>query len=611
MSDFDSIAVESKWCELYRLLLAPGTVAYALAPTARSNKPIKVNSGDAGALMSEAERAGAGHAAWAVVAPLRADLLVLDIDECADVVWPTLRDAAADVGAGVAHCAASGRPDCLHVALACPTDLAMQYLLRLVEDLRRRHGPALSETAGIDVRGRKPIRLPGSVSLKGHAPCVAVDEHTLAPITAIAAAHRAAAALEELPHTERVPRPTIAAPRLDDHAAAEDEASGLQWEAPRAWRARTPLSAEDWHVLNDLGADRSLAATDGAWRLWRHGLRSFAAARWWYERLPCFTKFRDRDLEAHRKRGGRGPMRWDACQSHWNSIVRRARAHQPEIPVADQAVIDAVLEELTWWPEADLAATAAALIYHRFADGHGIHARPIARRDLNTLMHFSDGTASRTLGELARRGVLTLVERWPANNPRRANLYTLTVPPRIYRGDRAHDVTSPPARTSLPHPLWGQVGHKIRRTWLQLTSLGQAVSTKALARTTGTPAGDHSHGLLQHLHTLETLGLVTRSGRGRGTLWQAAPGSTLDVAARACGATDRSRQISARVVAERRCWHSETRSEQARSKRGLQILRERLTHSDATATVLPFPDARRSSRHTSRHRRRVPQQDGP
>lgn len=610
VSDHDSVAVESRWSELYRLLLAPGTVAYALAGTARSNKAIKVDSGDAAALMAEAERAGAGRAAWAVVAPLRPDLLVLDIDECADVVWPTLRDAAADVGASVAHCAASGRPDCLHVALACPTEPSRRQLITLITRLRQHHRLALPDTADIDIRGRKPIRLPGSASLKGQAPCVAVDEETLLPITAVAAASRASAAIALLPQ-QNSSRFVPSAPPLDNAGRTTDDGGGLQWESPRAWRARTPLSAEDWHVLNDsLLPDRSLAATSGAWCLWRHGLRSFAATRWWYERMPCFAKFRDRDVEAHQRRGGRGPMRWDSCQQHWNSIVRRAHAHKPDIPPADRAVIDAVLEEVTWWPEADLAATAALLVHHRFADGHGIHARPVARRDLSMLLHLTDGTATRALRELVHRGVLELVQQWPASNPRHANLFTLTVPSRLYRGNRAHDVTSPPASASLPHPLWGSLGHAVRRTWLLLTRCGSETTTSDLALLTGTSVGDSTYGLLHQLRTLEQVGLAERSGVGRGTTWAPRRDASLDDAARRVGADDRARQLSARVIAERRCWHAETRSEQARSRRGLDVLRSRLTHVDAEgALVAPMFD-RRFGRRGERPKRMIRYADG-
>lgn len=608
----DASSDETRWAELFRILLDPGTTAYALAPTDRANEPVKVNSGDAVDLMTEAERAGAGQAIWAVVAPLRADLLVLDIDECADEVWPTIRDAAADVGAGIVHCATSGRPNCLHAALTVPTPHAYARLEEIFADLRERHAPYLPAGAAIDVRGRKPIRLPGSASLKGHGHCTVVDEYTLAPITAIEAVKRAVDAAADDVTQPATPGGTAeATPVLlpsDDHS----ESHGLQWESPRAWRARQRMSPDEWRKLNTTNpADRSMAATEAAWLLWRHGVRSFAAARWWYEHLPAFAKFRDRDVDAHRKAGRRGPIRWEACQQHWQSIVRRARAHRPAIPASDQAVIDAALEEISWWPEADLAAAAAVIVHQRYRDGHGITARPVARRDLSTWLHLSDGTAARTLQALVRRGLLVLVERWPEGNPRHANLYTLAVPSRIYRGKVAHDVTSPRVRTTLTHPLWAQLGHTCRRVWAALQTL-PSPTTSRIATLLGLPTGDQTYGVLRSLHHLGELGLVQRTGRGRGTRWVLGA-TTPDDAAATCGALDRARQISARVVAERRCWHAESRSEQDRSRRGLEVLRRRLTHADAIPGMVHAFTARTESspqrRSGSRYRRTA--RDGP
>lgn len=587
VSDHDSVTTESRWSELYRLLLASGTVAYALAPTGRMNEPVKVGSGDAGRLMAEAEHAGAGRAVWAVVAPLRPDLLVADLDECADILWPVIRDTAEDVGAAVAHLATSGRPNCLHVALACPTPLARAELTAVIARTFEFHRPALPSSAAADIRGRKPLRLPGSCSLKGLDPCVVIDTDTMLPITAVAAAFRATQALRVLPSPTDQTNPSggfaseVGADDLIDSTAS----TTLQYESPRAWRARKRLTGDDWRILNDsTRTDRSLAATEGAWRLWRHGVRSFAAARWWYERLPCFAKFRDRDLQAHRQRGARGPMRWEHCARHWASIVRRARTHKPTVPAEDQTVIDAVLAEVSHWDEPELSATVAVLIAERFASGHGIHARPIARRDLNMWMHFSDGTAARVLQELRRRDVLELVEQWPAVNPRHANLYTLKVPSAIYRGKGAHDVTSPTAKRYLTSPLWAHIGHLPRTVWTQLATHTHGLSSSHLATSLGIPQGDRTYGVVRALRTLASLGLAVRTGRGRTTRWQAAPDITPELAATSSGATERARQIHARVVAERRCWHSETRREQARSKRGLVALRARLTHADANAS---------------------------
>jgi len=83
----------SALAELASLLAAPTVRAWALARTDGANQAIQVGSGDASQVVRRA-RLGTDAAVWAVVAQPRAELIALDIDECAELVVPEIRQAA-------------------------------------------------------------------------------------------------------------------------------------------------------------------------------------------------------------------------------------------------------------------------------------------------------------------------------------------------------------------------------------------------------------------------------------------------------------------------------------------------------------------------------------
>lgn len=636
--DHDSVT-ESRWSEVYGLLSAPGGESFALAGTATPNKARRERSGNPAELITEAERAGGGKAIWAVVAPIRSDLLVIDLDRCADQVWPRLRDVLGDYSATAAYLARSGSPDSLHVILTSPSPASDRALREFLADLRRQLNLSARR---VDVLSPGHLlRLPGSASLKpgGHH-CTPVNDD-LAPITAVQTAERLRAALgsdepgpvvatfarhgdgwcvqldaelyrpglevevhrrdgqvkrvrvgavvshagdrllaeitEDLtPHSPAAAGSVVAvssAAQLHELAPNHPGEGELQWQAPRAWRRRRSISAQQWRILNDTGGeDRSAAATAAAWVLWDVGLRSFAAVRWFYAHCPAFAKFRDRD-------GGRRRAR-SACAAHWQSIAGRANAHRPPLDPADQAVVDDALKEVATWDNPDLVAAAVAVITHRYTDGYGLADRPIAKRCLAGWMSICDSRAFVHLQRLQERGLLVRTRDWRDGPANEAALYSLRVPDRIYRGNGDHDVTDP----HRLHPLWGQLGHTAHLLWALLSATSQPSTTANLARSTPLSPGGSGWGVLGLLNTLESLGLVRRTGTGKGTRWNVAHDqasqAAIDQAATVSGAFERAKQLRARIVGERKAYHAEGPGERARMRTGLKVLRERLSYTD-------------------------------
>lgn len=595
------VADTATLAELADLLADPAVRAWALAPNQGDNQAIQVGSGTAGQLVRRA-RLGTDAAVWAIVAPPRPELVALDIDECADLVLPEIRQAAAETATDIVAAVASGRPDCLHLWCVPATQHGRDELLRQIAGIRRHHDlPA----GAIDHRDGKAIRLPGSASLKPTGRSAQLIElDTGAPIEvrtvlyAVRSAlpQQASAAAAKTPQRRR-PAPTTAPLPLEGEGVTR-----LVTEAPRAWRPRRPFTPDDWSVLNDdTSRDRSAAATAAAWVLWRHGIRSSAAALWWYQRVSAFDKFRQRDEEA--RVAGRSSD-WLACSQHWSAIVRRARGYRPDSSAADRQLLDAAREEIQWWDNAELQATAAVVI-DRFDDGYGLTDRPLARRDLQLELHLSDGVATSRLDALVRRGLLVRTAQWSASAPREAARYSLKVPAATYRGESAHDVTSP--AVPLRHALWGVLPQAARRALVTLLS-HPPTPARTMATLLGLPLGDATHGVRHLLRLLESAGLAQRTGTGRGTTWSAASSPDLDAAATLTGAATRARELAARICGERACWHAESHAEATRSHHGLEALRRRITHIDVRGRR-PRPPRPTRPRRSTLHSRRPPPGD--
>mgnify|MGYP001194468232 FL=1 len=569
----------ARWAALYEQLLDlddPEAIAHALKARPDGGEPERVDTGDPIDLITTAENVGEGRSEVAIVTQIRPDLMVIDLDRCTDLMLGTVLRAADDYAAQVAHLAASGSPDSVHIALACPSEVSRAAIMADIHAARLNHGLTNTEC---DIRtSPQPLRLPGSAPLKpGGGWCVPIDVDSHEPITPAAAAHRARIAVRCLPEAG-LPGLTAAARSVTppsapgalgapEHAPGAPEGASwgaLDHVAPRAWRRRAPLTAQQWGLLHTTPAegDRSHAATAAAWVCWQAGVRSWKIASSWYRTYPAFAKFAERA---------------DGGATHWQSIVERARAHRPPPDPDDTELIADVLDAISTWDDPELVAAAYAVVTHRFADGHGTTDRPIAWRDLAIWLTVSADTAGRRLQALMRRGLLRLsIPHDRATAPNAANCYTLCTPAPIYRTGLRHDVTEGGRGRTLLHPLWSTLGHAAARIW-HLLSPTSSTPTPALAARLGLAPGTLSHGPRRLLAALEGLGLAVREGTGRGTRWRRGP-QTLDAAADAAGVTDARLTLLRTINAERAAWHAPTVRSSRRVRERLKELVARAHH---------------------------------
>ena len=603
MSDHESdTAPITRWAESYRLLVGPACTdpAYALVPSPKGGNDASrvATAADPAELIADAERVGAGRAGVAVVAPIRPELLVVDLDGCAAQVLQQVRSAATSAGAVLAYLAASGSPDSVHVAFAV-TPATRPAAAEAVDAVRREAG---LDPKTVDVRTpRHYLRLPGSMSLKGGQRCWPITDDG-ARMTAIGAASRLRTALAAVEGSwsrsdiEAALAPTVSSPRdgvTSQSSPADTSADGgpdvevgvalsaVDVEAPYAWGPPKRMTAEHLRVLNRAPGPgkRSDAATAGAWVLIDLKIRSWRTAKPFYDRYPCFVKFRERDQQAT-ARGTRYSARHVShSYKHWRHVLERFRSHQPPVSAEDQALITDVLAEVACWDDANLVAAAVAVVHHRFADGHGTADRPLADRCLAGWLAVEHTTAQRRLKGLLERGLLELVvphDRYAARHE--AHRYRLRRPSIIYRTNLRHDVTCPP---SLTHPLWGVLGQSVRHVWEKLRS--EPAPTAVLAELTGQPAGTSSHGTKKALDALCAVGLARRRGTGPRTVWVRSE-TQLDVVADHHGATARHRLLLATINTEREAWHAITRRARATARTKLAYLHTR-QHASAVGAA--------------------------
>ncbi|MGJ0121686.1 hypothetical protein ACQ7HM_20995 [Williamsia sp. MIQD14] len=565
----------SRWFETYHLLVGVSCPdpAYALEPAPTGcNEGTRVATGnDPAVLIAEAETAGAGRSALAVVSPIRPELLLVDLDLCANEVLSAVITAATATGAVLAYVAASGSPNSLHVAFAV-TPSGRLLAAAAVEAVRR--AQRMSAKAVDIPTPRRYVRLPGSASLKGAGVCwpVTVEGNRL---TAIATAERLRAALATVedewsahdvaahyvPDTASTPQAaantnSTTAPPLDADDGQVDamRLSATDVEAPYAWKPRRSLTDDEAKLLNSSVAvgKRSDVATEAARVLiGALNIRSWRTAKYYYDRYPVFAKFRERDQEDRAKGRHHSAENPSLSFTHWSSVIGPFRNHRADVADEDQAVIDSALLEVACWDDADLVAAAVAVIHHRYSDGHGIADRPISTRCLAAWLNVDHTTAGRRIKGLIERGLLELViphNRYTARQE--AHRYRLRRPSRNYRTDLRHELTSP---RSLTHPLWGDLSQKCRHAWEKLSATG--LSTSQVAALIGQPHGTASHGTKKLLDALTRAGLATQHGRGRGTTWTLGS-ATLDEAAERFGTVARHRLLLATINVEREAWHT-------------------------------------------------------
>lgn len=581
----------TRWVETYRELDSPWRPDPAFSieplPTGRNEGTRVATAHDPAVLIAEAEAAGAGRSAVAVVAQVRPELLVVDLDRCADQVLGAVIAAACNTGATLAYLAESGSPNSRHAAFAV-TPSGRRIAAAAVTEVRRAHN--LSAKA-VDIRSpRHYLRFPGSASLKGGQVCWPVTVGGK-PMTAVATAKRLRAALATvedawsprdvadhyLPETHTPDAAADTLPPMDQAVAAADPMylSAADVESPYAWKPRRALTDEESKLLNrHVGeGERSDEATRAARDILiaARNIRSWRAAKWYYDRFPVFAKFRERDNQARAKGRRFSADNPSLSFTHWSSVITTFRNHRAPVCDGDQALIDAAMAEVTHWDDAELVAAAVAVVHNRFSDGHGVEDRPISHRCLAAWLNVDHTTAGRRIKGLIDRGLLELVvphNRYTARQE--AHRYRLHRPSAIYRTDLHHDLTSPRVVT---HPLWGDLGQFSRHIWQQLPAKAP-LSTSQLAAMVGARAGTASHGTKRVLDGLAEQGLAQRHGRGRGTTWTLGP-ATLDEVAERLGTVARHRLMLAAINVEREAWHTTSPRTRTAARERLSYLHKR------------------------------------
>ena len=563
---------------LVAALVAPGTPCQRVRPHIERGPGTPATDGRAlTAPASVARRLLEGRP---TVAPLRPDLVALDIDGCATPrVLEELGRMAAAHGGQRAYRAASGSSMSEHHAYAVPA-VERAAFIAAVEDMRTRWGldgrdiPA-GRAVALDIRAGDGggVRLPWSAPIKSGGqpvrPLHPVHGYAVGPwecLDALEAALRAVG----LP-LEPAPRPSRSRARtattaadtavLDALDALEVEARDAATGAAALRRARRGITArpdgleslEPWErealERRPTVGQRSHAALIAGRVLWAHGYRAWADVAPMVEHFPALVKWR-----------GRGDA--DAA-AWWARESARWEAHTPRMSAADAATVEA-------WRTAGRAmppALEAALwgVLEVMGQRGGITARPVAVRDLVTVGGAaSTRSAHRRLCELVDIGVLEVARAWADGPEDEAARYTLTEPSEW--GKLAQEYTGgalPPA-LEPPHPVWLEVGHTARRVLEHMTT-GTGWTLTALSTLTGLDRGT----VRAHVRELERVGLVTLTGRR----WSVAPVLDLDGAGERVDAVGAHGRRCALVEVERTAWRAETVTELERAARELEAAR--------------------------------------
>lgn len=546
----------ARYADLVALLVDPTQPARLLESTGRDNQARAVGEGDAAQLMLQADHTNG----LVVVAPIRPDLVTLDLDGCASVVRPELLHAAEQVGASLVYLAASGSVDSEHAVFGCPSAQARARLVDLVEQVRLWAGVSarqLDHRQGVG----GALRLPGSASLKDAAAQsvpIGLDGRRLS-------AH--SAALRALDALAAVGLPTDYRPVSVAHSpSAATVSAPAVGPTVRAWRRRDRFTPEQLAALELVpgpGADRSVLACRAAWALWCHGVRSWDEARAHYATRSVFGKY---------------SARADRGRSHWTRQAQLWASYRGAVSADDRARCDAWLELAGTWTDHDAAAAAVAVIAHRYLDGRGLVGRPVAVRDLALWLGCSAREAHRRVRGLVDLGVLEVARSHYDGPASEASRYTLGTPgltAELYRGDLPHDADTPMGGGPLDpavvlSPVWSVLGHRARAVWSLLGEAGQ--TTVVLAAGAGVATGDPSYGARLSLDALVGAGLAVRSGRGRSLRWSRGEVG-LDAAGVAVGAGAVLAALAQVVAAERSVWHSGSEVDRLAAGEALDALR--------------------------------------
>ena len=516
-----------------------------------------------------------------VVATLRPDLVVLDLDGCATrPVLSALDAVAVEHGARLAYRAASGSRASEHHAYAVP-EVERGAFVAAVESMRSAHGldgrdmPA-GRAVVLEIRAGDGggVRLPWSAPIKpggrGVQPLhpdtgVAVDPWEC--LDTLETALRAAGLPEQHPGRPRRSTRRTTAPTAPD-AGVLDTLDALEIEdrdastGPAALRHARRGGPSHPDGLMDLEPEeraalecwpefgqRSDAALTAGRVLWAHGYRAWAEVAPLVEKYPAFVKWQTRpDAAAW---WARESARWSAWRAPVSdadaAVVESWRAHGRYMPPALETALHGVLEIM--------------------GDGRGVVARAVSVRDLVVVGGAaSTRTAWRRLSDLVDAGVLEVSRAWADGPALESTEFALTDPGKWK--EVTHECTGGAAAPGRPlsplHPLWLETGPGPRRTLEHLTAADSWTLTGL-----STATGFSRPTVRAHLRELERVGLVVATGRR----WSAAPVLDLDGAGERVDAVGAHARRVSLVEVERAAWRAETVAEQDRAARDLETAR--------------------------------------
>ena len=517
-----------------------------------------------------------------VVAELRPDLVVLDLDGCATrAVITELGTIATAQGARLAYRAASGSRASEHHAYAVPS-AARGAFVTAVECLRDAWGYTRTDQPR-EKDGKRPkvieiregdgggVRLPFSAPIKtGGRPVqplhpdtgVAVDPWEC--LDALETALRAVGLPEQHPGRPRRSTRRTTAPTAPD-AGVLDTLDALEVSARDAGTGAAALRAARRGMksrpdgLADLEpgeraalecspevGQRSDAALRAGRVLWAHGYRAWADAAPLVEKYPAFVKWQTRP---------------DAA-AWWARESARWAAWRAAVSDADAAVVESWREHGRFMPPALETALHGVLVV--MEQRGSVTACPVAVRDVVVVGGAaSTRSAWRRLTELVDAGVLEVSRGWADGPAEESTRYTLSEPaklPQLFTGGGAA-----PGRALSPlHPLWAEIGPGPRRTLEHLTAAESWTLTGL-----STATGYDPRTVRAHVREMERVGLVVATGRR----WSAAPVLDLDGAGERVDAVGAHARRCELVEVERAAWRAETVAEQDRAARDLETAR--------------------------------------
>ena len=534
-----------------------------------------------------------------VVAELRPDLVVLDLDGCANRgVITELGTIAHKHGARLAYRAASGSSMSEHHAYAVP-EVERGAFVAAVEYQRDEWGhngtdqlPEKDGTRPKDIEIREGdgggVRLPWSAPIKtgGHPvqplhpdTGVAVD-----PWECLDALHAALQAVglpkchPGRPRRSKARTRTNTAPTVEElRPAALDTMDALEVEerdagtgvsalraARRGMKSRpdglADLEPGERAALNAPASDdRSMDALTAGHVLWAHGYRAWADVAPMVERYPAFEKLR--------VEGGEWARDW------WSRFARDRRKFDRKVAAGDRELSAGDRGRIEAWREVARGMSPAldsALhgVLEIMGQRGSVTACPVAVRDVVVVGGAaSTQSAWNRLTELVDAGVLVVAREWADGPPDESTLYTLTDPGKWKESGHwfTPPLIRPPARSLSPlHPVWLVLGATARRVLEHMTG-GESWTVTGLSTATGFSRPT----VRAHVREMERVGLVVAVGRR----WSAAPVIDLDGAGERVDAVGAHGRRCELVGVERDLWRAETRDDRVFAAHDLAVAR--------------------------------------